>query len=118
VPSILGHTVAAVALGVAFEGERWPRRAYVMGALCSILPDLDVIGLHMGVSYASLLGHRGFSHSLLAAGLVGMGFLLLCFRSKEWTLPLAAYLILPLPQWDSGCLHLRRAGRGFLHTLR
>lgn len=93
-PTVLGHVAAAVALSTAFEGKRWPWRAYVIGAICSVLPDLDVIGLKMGVPYASLLGHRGFSHSLLAAVLIGLLALLLGFRRKEWTIPLACYLIL------------------------
>ena len=93
-PTVLGHTAAALALGMAFENERWPRRAYVIGAFCSILPDLDVIGLRLGVPYGSVFGHRGLSHSLLAAGLLGGIALLLCFRRKDWTLPLATYLIL------------------------
>ncbi|MFP5240615.1 MAG: metal-dependent hydrolase [Acidobacteriota bacterium] len=33
----------------------------------SILPDLDVIAFRLGVAYASELGNRGFSHSLLFA---------------------------------------------------
>jgi inner membrane protein len=83
-----------LALGTAFASEHWPRKAYAIGALCAVLPDLDVIGLRLGVPYGSLFGHRGLSHSLLAAGLVGSMTLLLCFQRKQWTLPLACYLIL------------------------
>jgi inner membrane protein len=94
VPTVLGHVAAAVALGTAFEGDRWPRRAYVIGAVCSVLPDLDVIGLRLGVPYGGLFGHRGFSHSLLAAALFGLLALLLGFRRRDWTFPLACFLIL------------------------
>ncbi len=59
-----------------------------------MLPDLDVIGLKLGIPYGSLLGHRGFSHSLLAAGLLGFLAMLLCFRRKDWTVPLVLYLVL------------------------
>ena len=50
-----------------------------MGAVCAALPDLDVIAFRFGVPYASMLGHRGISHSLcfaaaLAAVLVATGF--------------------------------------------
>jgi inner membrane protein len=95
-PTILGHVVGAVALGTAFESERWPRRAYVVGAVCSMLPDLDVIGLRLGVPYGSLFGHRGFSHSVLAAGVMGILAMLMCFRRKMWALPLASYLVLAM----------------------
>jgi inner membrane protein len=84
----------ALALGVAFQSDRWPRRAYGVGVICSVLPDLDVIGLKLGIPYGSLLGHRGFSHSLLAAGLMGLLAMILCFRRKDWTLPLVHYLVL------------------------
>ena len=59
-----------------------------------MLPDLDVIGLKLGIPYGSLLGHRGFSHSLLAAGMLGLLAMILCCRRKDWTLPLALYLVL------------------------
>jgi inner membrane protein len=93
-PTLIGHAAAALALGVACESERWPRRAYLAGAVCSILPDLDVIGLRLGIPYGSLLGHRGLSHSLLAAGILGLLALSLAFRRKDWTVALGAYLIL------------------------
>ena len=41
-----------------------------MGALCSVLPDLDVIGFHFGIRYGDFWGHRGFTHSLFFAALV------------------------------------------------
>lgn len=41
------------------------------GIVCALLPDMDVIGFRFGVSYADVLGHRGFTHSLLFAGISG-----------------------------------------------
>ena len=35
------------------------------------LPDADVIGFRFGISYADAFGHRGFSHSLAFALLMG-----------------------------------------------
>ena len=93
-PTVLGHVATAVALGTACESERWPRKAYFIGAVCSVLPDLDVIGLRFGVPYDSAFGHRGFSHSLFAAVAIGLAALLLGFRRKAWSLPLASYAIL------------------------
>jgi inner membrane protein len=37
------------------------------GAACSIIPDLDVIGFRFGIRYSDMLGHRGFTHSILFA---------------------------------------------------
>jgi inner membrane protein len=90
-----GHIVAGLALGTAFETERWPRRrAYLVGAICSVVPDLDVLGLHMHIPYASTYGHRGFSHSLLAAAVVGLLALVLGFRKEHRSWSLACYLII------------------------
>lgn len=93
-PTLLGHVAAGTALGVLFESKTWPRRAYLVGAACAVLPDLDVIGLRMGIPYGSLLGHRGLSHSLAAAVVVGIGAMFLCFPRKDWRPALAVYLVL------------------------
>lgn len=36
-----------------------------------MLPDADVIGFSFGVRYDDMFGHRGFTHSLFFAALVG-----------------------------------------------
>jgi inner membrane protein len=45
--------------------------------VCSIIPDLDVIGFRFGIRYGDFWGHRGFTHSLLfaaiLAGVVAIG---------------------------------------------
>ena len=38
-----------------------------------MLPDADVIGFSFAVRYGDMLGHRGLSHSLFAAAIVGLG---------------------------------------------
>src|SRR5262249_6147689 len=35
-------------------------------------PDLDVIGFRLGVAYGDAFGHRGASHSLVAAVAIGL----------------------------------------------
>jgi inner membrane protein len=69
-PSVISHAVAALALGAAFFGRKAPARALAAGALCSALPDADVIGFTFGVRYADPLGHRGLTHSLAFAGML------------------------------------------------
>ena len=39
--------------------------------MLSMLPDADVIGLPLGVAYASPWGHRGATHSLAFAAAIG-----------------------------------------------
>lgn len=72
-PTIFTHPAPIVALSTAL-GAVLPFRLMLFGLVCVVLPDLDVIGFRLGVNYADVLGHRGFSHSLffaLCAGLAG-----------------------------------------------
>lgn len=78
--SAFSHAVAAAAIGAVFSRRGWPVRFWVLGAACAIVPDADVIGVPLGISFGSVLGHRGLSHSLLfaaalAAVVVALGFL-------------------------------------------
>jgi inner membrane protein len=79
-PTPFAHAVAGLAIGAAMRPRgRTPARWWLAGALCAVVPDLDVIAFRFGVPYESMLGHRGISHSLFvaaafAAVLVGAGF--------------------------------------------
>jgi inner membrane protein len=77
--SAFSHAIAAGALGAAFYRPGWPGRFWILGAVCAVLPDADVLGVHVGIPFEGAMGHRGLSHSLLfAAGLaavvVALGF--------------------------------------------
>ena len=63
-PSVFSHAIAAVAIGGAAVGG--PRRLtiWMLGAICAVVPDLDVVSFHFGLPYGHMLGHRGLSHSL------------------------------------------------------
>jgi inner membrane protein len=82
-PSVFSHAIAAVAVGgVAVAG---PSRLTIwgLGALCSVLPDLDVISFYFGLSYDHVLGHRGLSHSLLFAA--GLASIVAVLVHRTWT---------------------------------
>jgi inner membrane protein len=70
VASVFSHAVAALGIGACFYRPAIPKRVWVIGAVCSVVPDLDVIGFRFGVRYADFWGHRGFTHSLLFAALL------------------------------------------------
>jgi inner membrane protein len=70
-PTIISHGIAAVALGKAFQRSHLPRRFWVAGVVCAIVPDLDVIGFGFGIPYGGMFGHRGLSHSLAFAIVLG-----------------------------------------------
>ena len=70
-PTIVSHAVAATALGQCYPARQRPARFWLWTAGCAIAPDLDVIGFAFGVPYGDLLGHRGLTHSLALAAVVG-----------------------------------------------
>ncbi len=72
-PSAFTHAVVGLGLGAYFAHGEASRRLLAAGALCAVLPDLDVIGLPLGWHLDHPLGHRGLSHSLpFAAALAGV----------------------------------------------
>ena len=45
--TVMSHAIAAVAIGTLF-GRAIPGRAIFYGAVCSMVPDLDVLGFGLG----------------------------------------------------------------------
>jgi len=66
-PSVVSHAIAAVAIGGVAVGGRSRATLWALGAICAIVPDLDVVSFFFGLPYGHILGHRGLSHSLLVA---------------------------------------------------
>jgi inner membrane protein len=66
-PTILSHPVVPLSMALMAGRKEVPGRLLAAGIAGSILPDLDVIGLKLGVPYADVFGHRGFFHSLICA---------------------------------------------------
>ena len=82
-PTILTHAVVPLALGLG-AGRRYVSGPLVAaGVVASMLPDLDVLAFRLGVSYADQFGHRGFSHSVLFALLLGAVACLLAGRLRS-----------------------------------
>jgi len=99
--SVFAHAVAALALGAAFtpparradsvppdrprqiwraEIPRW----WLLGVVCAVLPDLDVVSFSFNIGYAEPLGHRGFTHSILFAAIVAAVFAAFAFPRDKW----------------------------------
>jgi inner membrane protein len=74
------HAVAAWSLGTCFYRAGMPKRVWLAGALCSAVPDLDVIGFRFGIRYGDFWGHRGFTHSLLFTAVLAAFVAILGFR--------------------------------------
>src|SRR5258708_20089423 len=99
-PSVFSHAAASIGIGACFYRPGGPSRVWVAGALCSVIPDLDVIGFRFGIRYTDFWGHRGFTHSLLFAALLAGPALILGFpgaRPNLTSLSLQPYLFLTSP---------------------
>jgi inner membrane protein len=81
VPSIISHSVVALAAGSVWAGGTMPVRFWLLSIICVVLPDADVVGFRFGINYGDFFGHRGFFHSLFFGALVGALVAGLFFRS-------------------------------------
>jgi inner membrane protein len=88
-PSAFTHIFVAGTLGKTCTDEKMPLRFWVLTAVCSLLPDIDIAGYYFGIKYGGLFGHRGFFHSLAFALLASILVVLIAFPalsrfSKKW----------------------------------
>ncbi|MCF6361538.1 MAG: metal-dependent hydrolase [Cyclobacteriaceae bacterium] len=84
--SVFGHALTAVALGSSFKKSLLNWKSWTLGIICSILPDADVLGFKLGITYASFWGHRGFTHSLLFALLLGITVMVFFYQKRTSTI--------------------------------
>ncbi len=75
-------THPAIALGLLpwFREVRRSKAVLIMGIVLTNLPDIDVLSFRLGIPYGDTFGHRGFTHSLLFAVLIGA----LCAWALSW----------------------------------
>jgi inner membrane protein len=106
--SLPSHAIAALGIGAFFYKSDIPKRVWVVGAVCSVIPDIDVIGFRFGILYGDFWGHRGFTHSLIFAAVLASAVVLVGFRGG---LPNISRLSL----WTY--LFLATASHGFLDAM-
>jgi inner membrane protein len=70
--SIITHPVVPIAISVIFPRQSITPTVVFAGAICSVIPDLDVVGFKFGVRYNEMLGHRGLTHSIFFAAVLGV----------------------------------------------
>ena len=67
-PTIITHAVVGAGIGaILTRFRRLPPLFWVLCAGLSMLPDLDVVAFWLRIPFTSVWGHRGLSHSLVAA---------------------------------------------------
>ena len=98
----LSHLAVPLALGAALGGDLVPPALLILALACAVLPDVDALGLWLGIPYDHPCGHRGLTHSLpFAAALAGAGALFAPTLGAE---PFAAFLVLFVSAASHGML--------------
>lgn len=70
-PTIFSHAAFAVIAGKSFVQKPVSVWFWLLAAVCSIIPDADVIAYSLDVARGSLFAHRGITHSFFFAVLFG-----------------------------------------------
>jgi inner membrane protein len=71
-PTIISHIAVPLAIGFGLGKRKISEHLLCAGVVASVIPDADVIGFKFGIEYASQLGHRGFTHSVCFALVIGL----------------------------------------------
>lgn len=120
-PTIFTHSFVGLAAGkILFKNQK--PKFWLLSAILPILPDLDVIAFRFGIPYSSMLGHRGFSHSILfalaAAFIVtSIFFREISFFQKGWLKYFAYFFLITLSHPLLDALTNGGLGVGFLIPL-
>jgi inner membrane protein len=81
--TVITHPAVPIALSVLVPQESASSSLLIAGALCSIVPDLDVVGFEFGIEYGDMLGHRGFTHSIFFAALLAVFVTFVFFQNSS-----------------------------------
>jgi inner membrane protein len=93
-PTPFSHPATVLALAPWFRPIMRPA-VLVTAVVLVILPDIDILGLRLGVPYGGVFGHRGFTHSLFFAALCALpAALALARRTRTGPFVLWVYLFL------------------------
>ncbi len=80
--SIFGHAVAIVGIHKLIPKHKLGSKALLLGVISAILPDIDVLAYKFGISSIDILGHRGFTHSIIFA-IAWAAILVYLFHAKD-----------------------------------
>ena len=106
--SVLSHPAVPLAVAVALGPTRVPPALTAAACVASVLPDIDALGFLAGIPYGHPLGHRGFTHSIVFALVVGAAAALLCGPLQAT--PLAAFAVVFLAAASHGVLDAMTTG--------
>ena len=70
--TFLTHPLIPLAMAAGLGRVPVTKRLLAAGMIASILPDVDVLAFYFHIGYGHPFGHRGFTHSIFFAGLIGL----------------------------------------------
>ena len=81
--TVITHPAVPIALSVLLPRDAASSSLVLAGCVCSVIPDLDVIGFEFGIQYGDMLGHRGLTHSISFAAALAILVTLTLFQSSH-----------------------------------
>jgi len=107
-PTVIGHSAVPLLMTMIGGGRVVSLRLFGASVAASIFPDADAIGFFLGIPYAHAMGHRGFSHSIAFALIVGLLGIILASRLRVRRT--AAFVVLFLATFSHGLLDAMTSG--------
>jgi len=71
-PTVISHIAVPLAIGLGLGRKKISKYLLSAGVAASVIPDADVIGFKFAIDYVSQFGHRGFTHSICFALVLGL----------------------------------------------
>ncbi|HEV2595677.1 MAG TPA: metal-dependent hydrolase [Sphingomicrobium sp.] len=105
--TIVSHAAVPLAIAVGLGGRRIPRTLALAGVAASMLPDADVIFFRFGATYDSSWAHRGFTHSVGFAIIMGLVAVLLFWRARR---PVFVFVFVAFASVSHGLLDMLTNG--------
>ncbi|MFP5384928.1 MAG: metal-dependent hydrolase [Bacteriovoracia bacterium] len=87
--SFFSHPAFPVGIALSRISRNFSKPLLVLCCILTLLPDADVISFRFGVPYESQWGHRGFTHSIVFALIIGI--FCLPFTRKLRSTPLVVF---------------------------
>jgi len=101
--SVFGHIASIIGIKKIFPDKDFGTKTLLLGSLCSIIPDIDVISENFGIigeDKYDFLAHRGFTHSILF-GIIWSIIIIIVFHRKD----VKKYYVLGLFYFICTCSH-------------
>lgn len=70
--SPITHAFFTLAASKAGIGRKMPLRFWLMTAFCATIPDIDIFWRRLAANRSDIWSHRGITHSLLGAAVIGL----------------------------------------------